>query len=107
MKRCPYCGYSNYDTATQCRKCEASFAPQTSALETRTFWYGPEKARTLRRRALALCVLGVLMKVYWGGHGPWQPVDNPRLVSLRGWLEPLLLVGGGVLYVAGWLLRWI
>ena len=25
MKLCPYCGYSNYDHATQCRKCDGPF----------------------------------------------------------------------------------
>jgi hypothetical protein len=106
MKRCSYCGYSNYDGAEQCRKCEASFTRQAATFATKTFWYGPEKARTLRRRAIALFMLGALMKVYWGGHGPWQAIDNPTLVSIRGWVEPLLLVGGALLYVAGWLLRW-
>ena len=25
MKSCTYCGYSNYDNATLCRKCDNSF----------------------------------------------------------------------------------
>jgi len=50
-------------------------------------------------------VLGLLVKVYWGGYGPWPVIDYPPLVQVRPWLEPLLLYGGGVGYLVGWVLR--
>jgi hypothetical protein len=107
MKQCPYCGYSNYDEAAECRKCQASFAPQTTTAIQKSFWCGPEKARVIRDKALAILVLGLLIKVYWGGIGPWPVIDNPTLASLRGWVEPLLIYGGALLYGAGWVLRWV
>lgn len=106
MKLCPYCGYSNYDQATECRKCDASFVPQQAPTVYKSFWFGPKKAHALRAKALAIFVLGMLIKVYWGGKGPWPVVDSPTLASLRSWLEPLLLYAGAVLYVAGLVLRW-
>ncbi len=107
MKRCPYCGYSNYDQASECRKCQASFLPQGSTPHTTSHWFGPEKARALRSKALAAVVLGLMMWVYWGGHGPWQVIDTPRLAGVRSWLEPLLIFGGGFLYVLGIFLQWV
>src|SRR5712692_1574891 len=106
MKPCPYCGYSNYDSATQCRKCEASFLSATTAVET-TYRIGPEKARAIRGKALSFVILGLLIKVYWGGYGPWPVVDNSILTALRAWLEPAFLYGGAAAYVVGWLLNWI
>ncbi len=105
MKQCPYCGYSNYDGATECRKCQASFAPQpTTVYESPRI--GPDKARALRSKALAVFILGMMMRVYWGGKGPWPVIDNPTLAGLRTWLEPLLIYGGAALYIAGLVLRW-
>ena len=105
MKKCPYCGYSNYDTATVCRKCDTSFLAQTNTVyQGRTYWIGPDRAKTLRGRALSMIVLGLLVKVYWGGYGPWPTIDYPILVTLRTYLEPILLYGGVVLYLLGWLL---
>ncbi|HLI31032.1 MAG TPA: hypothetical protein VKV79_08045 [Terriglobia bacterium] len=60
----------------------------------------------LRRKALAALTLGLMMKVYWGGYGPWTAVSTPTLINLRDWLEPLLLNGGVIGYCAGWVLRW-
>jgi hypothetical protein len=108
MKACPYCGYSNHDNAVECRSCQASFLEQGGTLyKGRTYWVGPQKARDIRRKALSFVVLALLMKVYWGGYGPWPVVDLPILVSLRAWLEPLFLYGGATAYVAGWVLNWI
>jgi hypothetical protein len=106
MKACPYCGHANYDFAHTCRKCEASLvaAPGT-VFRTRKYLIGPDRARSLRNRALFLIVLGLLMKVYWGGRVPWPTIDNPTLVAIRAWLEPLLLLGGAALYLLGWILR--
>ena len=106
MKLCPYCGYSNYDTATQCRKCDASLGPQTAATVYKPSRFGPDKGRALRSKALAAIVIGILMKVYWGGVGPWPVIQNPTLASIRSWLEPLLLYGGVVLYAIGLLISW-
>ena len=108
MKNCPYCGYSNYDNATECRKCDNSFdAPPGTVYGGRRTWIGPLRGRYLRDRALSLIVLGLLMRVYWGGYGPWPTIDFPILVSIRAWLEPLLLYGGVGLYTLGLLGRWI
>ena len=46
MKKCPYCGYSNYDSATVCRKCESSFvAAAGTVYQGRTYWIGPDRAK--------------------------------------------------------------
>ena len=67
----------------------------------------PERAKVMRRRGLSMVVLGLLIKVYWGGYGPWQAIDFPILVTLRTFLEPILLYGGAVLYVFGWIASFI
>src|SRR5271157_339441 len=103
MKKCPYCNYSNYDSATVCRKCEGAFVPvESTVYQGRTYWLGPDRAKHIRHRALSMIILGLLIKVYWGGYGPWSPIDYPILVTLRTYLEPLLLYGGAVLYLFGW-----
>ena len=105
MKKCPFCGYSNYDTATVCRKCDTSFLAQAGTdQQSRTYKIGPERAKAVRGRALSMIVLGLLVKVYWGGYGPWPTIDYPILATLRTYLEPILLYGGVVLYLLGWLL---
>ena len=108
MRPCPYCGYSNYDNAGECRHCQASFIRKDSTLyEAPTgHWFGPQKAREIRSKALSIIVLALLMKVYWGGYGPW-PVIEPPLFNVRTWLEPLLLYGGAAAYIIGWVLNWI
>ena len=68
---------------------------------------GPTKAHDIRRKALSFLVLGLLMKVYWGGYGPWPIVEIPILSDLRTILEPLLLYGGLLVYLVGWVLNWI
>jgi hypothetical protein len=106
MKNCPYCNYSNYDNATACRKCDASFGPERGTIyQPPTYWMGPARAKTIRSRALAMVALGLLIKVYWGDFGPWQPVDLPILLTLRKFLEPPLLFGGAALYIFGWIVR--
>jgi len=108
MKQCPYCGYSNYDSANVCRKCDASFVGQAGTVyQAKSYWIGPERAKGWRRRGLSLVVLGLLIKVYWGGYGPWPTVDFPILLTMRTYLEPLLLYGGAVLYVFGWIASFI
>ena len=105
MKLCPYCGYANHDNATQCRKCDGPLAWRpTTYLSPKSYWIGPEKARKIRDKALAVVVLGLLIKVYWGGYGPWPVIDYAPLAKLRPWLEPLLLYAGGVGYLVGWVL---
>jgi hypothetical protein len=106
MKQCPHCGLYNYDTARDCRECGAALATAIETLE-KPYWMGPEKAKVLRSKALSFIVLGLLMKVYWGGHGPWTVVDNPTLTALRTWLEPLFLFGGAAVYLAGWVLNYV
>jgi hypothetical protein len=106
MKRCPYCGYTNYDDASACRKCQASLVPAGGTIY-KPYWCGPQKARLLRERGLSAVVVGLLVRVYWGGYGPWPVIDYPPFASVRVWLEPLLLVGGAVLYIAGWFLNYI
>lgn len=109
MKTCPYCGSVVHDADIRCRKCDGVLASQTGTLyraPQAAFLVGDERARDLRRKALAFVVIGLLMKVYWGGYGPWPLVDDPTLASLRTWLEPLFIFGGVAGYAAGWILRW-
>jgi hypothetical protein len=49
-------------------------------------------------------VVGLLVKVYWGGHGPWPVTDYAPLAQIRPRLEPPLLYGGAVGYLVGWML---
>lgn len=106
MKRCPYCGYSNLVEATECRKCQGSLVSQSATLyEPRRV--GPQRARDLRSRALSAIVIGLLMKVYWGGYGPWPVLDSPPWANVRAWAEPLLIFGGAAAYVVGWILKWV
>jgi len=106
MKQCAQCGRFNYDTATDCRECGAAL-PAPVQTVAKSHWMSPEDAKLLRSRALSFVVLGLLMNVYWGGHGPWTAVDNPTLLSLRTWLEPLFIYGGAVGYLAGWVLNFV
>ena len=48
-----------------------------------------------------MIVLGLLIKVYWGGYGPWPTIDFPILSTIRVYAEPLLLFGGVGLYIIG------
>jgi hypothetical protein len=108
MKKCPFCDYSNYDYATVCRKCDNPFVmPTGTVYKGKDYWMGPERAKVIRRRALSLIVLGLLIKVYWGGYGPWPVIDLPILTTLRTYLEPVLLYGGAVLYVIGWIVNFV
>ena len=108
MKRCSYCGYSNYDNATECRKCDGPFVSRpVTALSAKYYWVGPEKAHIFRNKALAVLTLGLMVKVYWGGYGPWPVIDYPPWAEVRPWLEPLLLYGGLAGYVLGWVLKFI
>jgi hypothetical protein len=108
MKECPYCGYSNYDHATVCRKCDSSFVAKRGTIYPgRTYWIGPERARVIRSWALFLIVVGLLAKVYWGGYGHWPTIDFPILATRRAFLEPLLLYGGAVLYLLGWVVAYV
>ena len=107
MKPCPYCGYSNYDSAVECRYCQASFLDQSATLyQGRSYWVDPRKAREIRSKALSFVVLALLMKVYWGGYGSWPVIESPFL-NIRTWLEPLFLYGGATAYIAGCVLNWI
>jgi len=102
MKMCPYCNYSNYDNATVCRKCEGSFlAAGGTAYQAQTHRIAPDRTKTIRSDALSMIVLGLLIKVYWGGYGPWPTIDFPILVTIRAYAEPLLLYGGVALYIFG------
>ena len=107
MKPCPYCGYANYENAVECRYCQASLRQKDGTLyKSPTYWCGPQKARGIRSKALSFIVLALLMRVYWGGYGPWPVVDLP-LLKIRTWLEPLFFYGGATGYVVGWILNWI
>lgn len=109
MKICPYCSFANQDEANYCRKCDGSFADAVRGSGTlyKSYWIGPQKARTIRDKALSAIVLALLIKVYWGGYGPWPVIDYPTLTNLRAWLEPVLLYGGAAAYVVGWVLNYI
>jgi len=109
MKRCPYCRHPNHPTAIQCRECENFLVSPGGTIYCpgKPMLVGPEKAHEMRNKALVAIVLGLLVKVYWGGYGPWPVVDYPTLVSFRAWMEPWLLYGGTAGYFVGCLLRWI
>ena len=109
MKRCPYCGYSNLDNATQCRKCDGPFVsrPATTLSSSKAYWMGPAKAHNLRNKALAVLTLGLMVKVYWGGYGPWPVIDYPPWAQIRTWLEPVLICGGTAGYLLGWVLKFV
>ena len=107
MKTCPYCNFSNYDEATQCRKCDAFFETHQAATTYKTHLVSLQRAREIRSKALSFIVIGLLIKVYWGGYGPWPVMDNSTLASLREWLEPLFIYGGAVAYIAGWVLNYV
>ena len=58
MKTCPYCGYSNYDTASQCRKCDGSFVVRSATVyQGRTHRISSARAKGIRSQALSLIVL--------------------------------------------------
>jgi hypothetical protein len=107
MKSCPYCGYSNYDQAVECRKCQASLVSHGAQRVYKPKMVGPQKAHEIRSKSLSFIVLGLLIKVYWGGYGPWPIIDNPTLALLRSYLEPLFIYGGVVGYFVGWVLNWV
>ena len=107
MKQCPYCGYANYDQAVECRKCQASFIEQGRGTIYKAKLVGPVKAREVRSKALSFVVLGLMIKVYWGGYGPWPVYDTPPFSALRVWLVPLFMYGGAAVYFIGWILNWI
>jgi len=75
--------------------------------EVKSFRFGPEKARELRKKALGYFLLGLMVKIYWGGYGPWPVFDNDLLMSFRSWAQPALMYGGAAAYVVGWILKWV
>jgi hypothetical protein len=109
MKPCPYCGNANHPEAVQCRRCENFLvsAGGTVYCPAKRLLIGPGRTHDIRSKALAAVALGLLIKVYWGGYGPWPVIDDPTLASFRQLLEPCVFYGGTVGYVVGWLLRWI
>lgn len=106
MIQCGHCGIYNPDGATECTQCGERLAYIPPPLR-QTHRFGPQKAKEIRNKALTVIVLGLLIKVYWGGYGPWPVIDIPLLAGARPWLEPLLLYGGAVGYVVGWVLNWV
>lgn len=109
MRTCPYCGAVAYPNDIRCRKCEGALVSSHGTVYSPprpSFAIGPDRAHEIRRKALAFVVIGLMIKIYWGGYGPWPVVDDPTLVSLKTWLEPLFIYGGAAGYVAGWVLRW-
>ena len=76
-----------------------------SGTAVRSYLVGPIRAQDIRRKAISFFVLGLLMKVYWGGYGPWPVVEIPVLSNLRTILEPLFLYGGLLAYIVGWILN--
>ncbi|MGH9433528.1 MAG: hypothetical protein ACRD3T_18515 [Terriglobia bacterium] len=107
MNRCQYCGFPVYGDSLECAKCQfpltqhgTLYAPAKASL------IGVEKAHEIRKKALAALALALLMKVYWGGYGPWPVPADAALLSLQQWLEPLLMIGGITAYAISWILRW-
>jgi len=91
-----------------CRKCEGAFyATAGTVYRGRSYWLGPHRARAIRHYALILIVVGLIVKIYWGGYLNWPIIDSPILAALRKYLEPLLLYCGGVLYIFGWIAAFV
>jgi hypothetical protein len=108
MIKCPYCGLMNYDYTDECRKCRAHLRNLGGTVySAKKLVIGPDRARSIRDKGLTALVLGLLIKVYWGGYGPWPVIDNPTLQGLRSWLEPLLIYVGVVVYALGIIVIWI
>jgi hypothetical protein len=111
MKSCSYCGNANDDNAIQCRRCDAYFVKpvvySVRPLAPKGYWMGPEVGRSIRNKALAAIVLGLMIRVYWGGHGPWPVIDYAPWAGLRPWLERFLLAAGCAGYITGWVLNFI
>lgn len=102
MIKCKYCGFMNYDYADECRNCRAGLRTMGGTVYTeKKYLLDPGQARKIRDLALTALVIGLLMKVYWGGYGPWPVIDNPTLQGIRGWLEPLLIYAGAISYLLG------
>ncbi len=106
MKYCPYCGYANEDSREDCLKCGTSLAHREEP-KIKTYRFGPYRAHSLRHKAIGYFVLGLLIKIYWGGYGTWTPYDTDLIASLRTWIQPVLLYGGALTYVIGWILNWV
>ncbi len=106
MVQCGHCGIYNPEGATECSKCGAQLAHIPPALR-QARRIGPARGKAIRDKALTAIVLGLLIKVYWGGYGPWPVIDIPVLADVRPWLELLLLYGGAVEYIVGWALSWV
>ncbi|HEV2417917.1 MAG TPA: hypothetical protein VGX94_08940 [Terriglobia bacterium] len=107
MDRCPRCSFPIYGFAIECAKCRFPLTQGgTLCAPVRASLVGAEKSHEIRRKALAAVAIALLMKVYWGGHGPWPVPTDPTILSLRDWLEPLFLNGGIIGYAVGWVLRW-
>ena len=106
MKQYGFCGIYNGDAAIECSKCGAQLVAVPAHLQ-KSYRFGPAKAHEIRGKFLTAIVLGLMIKVYWGGYGPWAVMDVPVLTDVRPWLEPLLLYGGAVGYLAGWVLNWV
>lgn len=107
MERCPRCSFPIFGFAIECAKCHFPLGHAgTLVAPARTLLVGAEKAKDIRRKALAAIVIALLMKIYWGAHGPWPVPTDPTFLSLRHWLEPLAFNGGIIAYAAGWILRW-
>ncbi|MGH9404563.1 MAG: hypothetical protein ACRD3D_01865 [Terriglobia bacterium] len=108
MNRCPYCSFPYYGYALECAKCHSPLSHGGGVLyaAARAPLVGAHKAQDIRKKALAALALALLLKVYWGGHGPWPVVTDPGMIGLRHWLEPLLFDGGIIGYALGWILTW-
>ena len=71
----------------------APFSNGPPALVKKPYWIGPERARAIRKKALAAVALGLLLKVYWGGYGRgrgsitrlWQGPSVARTPSPFWW----------------------
>ncbi len=101
MKPCPSCGLSNKDEATECWKCGQQFL---TFVAQKRYRFGPDRARGLRGRALRFLMLGLALKLVWGGYVDWQIWDHPAFAAVRRWLVPLFIFGGLAVYLLGWVL---
>src|SRR5579859_3717400 len=102
MKNCPFCDFANYDEATQCRKCEASFESHLPATIYKAHLVAPQTARDLRGKALSssswaflsMCTGAVTARGQWWIILPCPPSGHGlNLCSYTGALSRTLPAG--------------
>jgi uncharacterized membrane protein YvbJ len=78
MKKCQYCGYSNYDYARACRKCDNSFLGEPGTVyQGRPQWIGSRRAKVIRSQALSWSSWGCSSKFIGEAMGLGRRLISP------------------------------